>query len=119
MNQEIKEMWVAALRSGEYEQGRRQLCSIDGKMCCLGVLSDLYIKITGQAKWADDGTTFLWDNGEEKLVLPDPVRAWAGLASNNPMVGSHTLSTYNDGVNAAGVRPHSFADIADLIERYL
>lgn len=37
--------WLPALRSGDYNQGRRYLCNlIDGvkRYCCLGVGSDLY-----------------------------------------------------------------------------
>lgn len=37
MNKSIKRKWVAALLSGEYEQGSYWLCK-DGKFCCLGVL---------------------------------------------------------------------------------
>jgi hypothetical protein len=37
MDAELKARWVAALRSGEYEQGRRQLRAGD-TYCCLGVL---------------------------------------------------------------------------------
>ena len=44
MNQEIKNRWVSALRSGEYKQGKGALCSINNEYCCLGVLSDLYAK---------------------------------------------------------------------------
>lgn len=40
MNKDIKEQWVEALRSGEYEQGRGTLCQ-DNKFCCLGVLFDI------------------------------------------------------------------------------
>ncbi len=50
MNQEIKEKWVAALESGEYQQARK--CLNDGTgFCCLGVLTDLFIKETKQGKW--------------------------------------------------------------------
>lgn len=44
MDVELKTKWVAALRSGEYEQGRNYLCndhSGDYTFCCLGVLCDL------------------------------------------------------------------------------
>jgi hypothetical protein len=37
LDADIKEKWLAALRSGEYQQGREFLYS-DGKYCCLGVL---------------------------------------------------------------------------------
>lgn len=46
MNKELLKRWVAALRSGEYKQGRSVLCdrdieSSDVKYCCLGVLRDI------------------------------------------------------------------------------
>lgn len=40
MKQDIKELWIRALRSGDYHQGRGNLRY--GKLhCCLGVLADL------------------------------------------------------------------------------
>lgn len=41
MNQEIKKQWVAALRSGKYQQTKGRLRTIDNRYCCLGVLCDL------------------------------------------------------------------------------
>lgn len=38
MPKELLEKWLAALRSGEYKQGREALRSRDGGYCCLGVL---------------------------------------------------------------------------------
>ena len=38
MTPELKAKWVAALRSGEYTQGRYSLITEDGGYCCLGVL---------------------------------------------------------------------------------
>lgn len=35
---EIKQKWLDALRSGQYEQGHGKLKTDDGKYCCLGVL---------------------------------------------------------------------------------
>lgn len=43
MQPEAKKVWVDALRSGEYKQARSQLCTPDGKMCCLGVLIDVAV----------------------------------------------------------------------------
>ena len=40
MNKEIKENWVAALRSDDYSQGTLYLCN-RGRYCCLGVLADV------------------------------------------------------------------------------
>ena len=45
MDRELKDRWVAALRSGKYPQGTHSLKSCD-RYCCLGVLCDLL---------ADDG----------------------------------------------------------------
>lgn len=39
MDKELKEKWVAALRSGEIEQANRRLLDADGAMCCVGVLA--------------------------------------------------------------------------------
>lgn len=44
MNKEVKEKWLAALRSGSYKQGRgvlREQCQDGDKFCCLGVLCDI------------------------------------------------------------------------------
>lgn len=38
MDKELKAKWVAALRSGQYKQGKGKLLANDGAMCCLGVL---------------------------------------------------------------------------------
>jgi len=40
MDAKLKADWVAALRSGDYQQGRDCLLS-DGAFCCLGVLCDV------------------------------------------------------------------------------
>lgn len=40
MNPEVKERWVAALRSGKYRQTRGTLNEGDVSFCCLGVLCD-------------------------------------------------------------------------------
>jgi hypothetical protein len=41
MKADIKEKWVAALRSGKYNQGRAYLKDAAGNYCCLGVLCDI------------------------------------------------------------------------------
>jgi hypothetical protein len=40
MKRELRDRWVAALRSGEYKQGRDQLRTPGGSFCCLGVLAE-------------------------------------------------------------------------------
>jgi hypothetical protein len=44
MNAEIKAKWIASLRSGQYIQGHKHLCTVvDGtkRWCCLGVLFEV------------------------------------------------------------------------------
>lgn len=38
---ENRKKWVAALRSGEFKQGKNFLENLDGSMCCLGVLCNI------------------------------------------------------------------------------
>ena len=111
--QHIRE-WVAALRSGEFQQGygwlRRQPIHGDPFYCCLGVACELYRRenpgttwenIEGGLGWgykALDGTTCFWD-------LPPIVSMYYGVPH------THSLMVLND------VSLLSFSDIADAIER--
>lgn len=104
MDQKIKDRWVEALRSGEYEQGRGALKSGD-RFCCLGVLCDLFVK-DGLGTWGQD---LFGSNG----YLPPVVVAWAGLRNKSPAVDSLTLTCLNDTFKT------NFTQIADLIEAHL
>lgn len=42
MNQDLKEKWIKALRSGDYKQGKGYLNQNNEKYCCLGVLCNVY-----------------------------------------------------------------------------
>ena len=76
MKLEIKQKWVAALRSGEYEQTEGVLRNGNG-YCCLGVLCDIYSKETG-VEWEDMGFGGFAVHGADS-VLPFEVRQWADL----------------------------------------
>lgn len=116
----VKEKWIDALRSGKYKQCEGRLRD-DVGFCCLGVLTDLYIKE------ATDDSRF-WEEGEyggecyfsfrnSVKTLDKSVSEWANLADTyDPKVIDTHLSAYNDGWN---VPKKSFDEIADLIERYL
>ncbi len=121
MNPEVKQMWVAALRSGEYEQGTLRLRSHDDKYCCLGVLCDLAVKAGVDIRILSQGGEYTYDG--DAVSLPDVVQEWAGLSDNDndtpqdPMIetelyGSRQLSQLND-------NKHSFEEIADLIDECL
>lgn len=67
MDRELRDKWVAALRSGEYKQGLNQLRGKDedgtDTFCCLGVLCDV-VDPNGWHGW--DGYWALWSReGDE------------------------------------------------------
>lgn len=103
MKKSVMKKWVAALRSGKYEQGRGGMLKAN-KYCCLGVLCDL----TG-------GTTKAQMNSG---VYPDPylpVQKYAGMRDPFGTIkfkkGSLSLVILNDN------RKRSFKHIAAYIER--
>lgn len=125
MNKRVAKMWVRALRSNKYIQGRRALKQ---KLpegvghCCLGVLCELYndsMKRLGKSKvscrYTEDGY-YLFSGQAE--VLPKKVQAWAGLQYENGLFnglfsdkkGENSLTEMND--NGC-----SFRKIAQVIER--
>ena len=126
MNTEIQAQWVAALRSGEYRQGKSQLRGADDTFCCLGVLCDLAVKAGVEInvhapddEYGSGNDSYRYGNSES--YLPVAVREWAGIEHEDPIIGTATRSyqdrtagrtaaTYNDGGK-------TFAEIADLIEQ--
>lgn len=125
MKFDVKQKWVEALRSGEYQQGKDALRSEDkfGKdqYCCLGVLCE----VVGGGEWEDfDGHAQRYNYGHTKGVelLPQQLAEDVGL-DREPTVrvetedGSHDwveLTSLNDGLD--GYEARSFEEIADLIE---
>lgn len=129
MNPAIKRKWVDALRSGEYEQGRGGLRHHD-KYCCLGVLTDLYHRATGEGKWMEgrnSGEYRFIGRGEVysgAILLPE-ISQWAGFdveefLSQRPMgrYSNGSLLRDNDGDRAEGVPPKTFDEIAEIIEKH-
>jgi len=108
MDAEIKAKWLAALRSGEYQQAQGCL-RIDDTFCCLGVLCDVAGSDNAAAggKWTPDGC-YRYNGEAEETVPPDGLLWRAGLPHSEVM----TLF----GMNDSGF---SFAEIADYIEEHL
>lgn len=119
MPRHLLETWLAALRSGKYEQGEGAL-EFDGSFCCLGVLQH-----------AVCGRTVRDDYHNEEL----PDQAWLdhhgitfsnrhGALTNNPFIPSRdtSVAALNDAVaedpTGGDELKHSndFNTIADLIE---
>ena len=81
---QVKQKWVDALRSGEYQQATGKLKSQEG-FCCLGVLCDLYAKEHEDAGWEYRGTdrpsdpTDYWYFDDQSESLPVSVAQWVGI----------------------------------------
>lgn len=118
MNENAKK-WVAALRSGDYEQetiglmrqayqpgyGSKTKNGPD-KFCCLGVLCD----ISGLAKWKGIGESATPTYMGDLFHLPKAVMEWAGLRDDCGAFGEERALS---GINDAGI---GFSEIADIIE---
>jgi len=111
MNPEIKAQWIAALRSGEYHQGKGVLESVWGDFCCLGVLCHLAHKqgVVERVK-GHDGQ--IWYD-EEDGRLPCSVLDWSGMTSDIGLIeeGRASLAFLND------LDGRTFDQIADVIEK--
>lgn len=104
MNKQAKQLWIEALRSGEYKQGNGALNYKD-KYCCLGVLCEVYLKNCPNPeihKTTSSCGSVRYNNSY--TYLPAKVFEWADL--NNEVV----FVTLNDRCNL------SFSEIADYIE---
>ncbi len=131
MNPDIKAQWIAALRSGEFKQGRNYLHArrpddeVD-TFCCLGVLCVLAeragvvtkgVGYAGVVRYQAIGT----GSDGSTSTLPLVVDHWAGFLDGGksrmvtmPDTGTHTgLAGLND------YERWSFEQIADIIEEQL
>jgi hypothetical protein len=112
MKPEVKAKWIAALRSGEYKQGRGVLRDGD-TFCCLGVLCDLHAKATG-GQWK---ITF-HSSGQSRqeyfghmTLLPETVQTWSGVNDSLGGYADTSLAGQND-------KGAAFRKIAALIKEH-
>jgi hypothetical protein len=97
VDHEIKTLWVEALRSGYYKQGKNVLKD-NNRYCCLGVLKHLI-----EGDFEDFG-------GQKGLYLDAKV---IGLTQSIQM----DLADMNDGTESCAAQ--SFTQIANYIEQHL
>jgi hypothetical protein len=117
--QALVHRWTGALRSGEYAQAKGYLRTPKG-YCCLGVACNL-LRPDGwleEARLSESGFSFLSPHSwPSSVALPADVASLLHFKSpdGNYMLDgvSHTLTDDND------ERNHTFAQIADTIEREL
>jgi len=109
MKKEIADRWVAALRSGKYEQGYDHL-KYKGRYCCLGVLTALAVE-EGIYSPLDEFGSYVVSCQQLNLKVLN----WAGMKNSAPGIeieGTPRISLIylNDS------EKKSFNEIADIIE---
>lgn len=114
---EVRKLWVDALRSGKYQQGKGTLESNpprgeEPQFCCLGVLCRLAYEHNVIARKIENNIVY-YDNIAH--AASRKVRAWSGLATHNGEFWTEnrirkTLAGLNDTNN------WDFERIANLIE---
>jgi hypothetical protein len=119
MDKKVKESWLKALRSGEYQQGTDFLHQ-GSSFCCLGVLCDLYAKSTASGNWTVQGDnefyTFKSSSDDVITCLPESVLKWAQMPLPSPEGAPELEYEWSEslaGLNDAGF---SFNQLADYIE---
>jgi len=117
MDPETKVKWTAALRSGDFEQGRQLLRNQANEYCCLGVLAEINgvesVYVPYNPKGCVDPVPgirgryrYLFGNGINGASVSTVPDGYCGLTENE--IGA--LVALNDEKRA------SFEDIADWIE---
>jgi len=115
MNKRIKALWIDALKSGDFKQGKGRLKALDGDgevaYCCLGVLCEIASQ-EDQGSFSDkhglSKDVYFFNTGEDVYTtsFPEPnTLEWAGLANSD----AWNLVDLNDGGGK------TFEDIADVI----
>lgn len=113
MKTEVKTQWIAALRSGTYQQTNSALCK-NGSYCCLGVLCEITPDIKRKkaqiSPWDKDTTIeieFAYkDENYRSGYLPSQLASEVGLSEEQ----QSKLANMND----EGI---SFVEIAGYIEQ--
>lgn len=107
----IKQEWLAALRSGNYKQGRECLYNPDNKsFCCLGVLEHLLLKGKVENEWSIETCAV---GPGTFATLPSP-EFYEQFNLHWVRESESELSDMND--HGTGGQGDSFEDIALYIE---
>jgi hypothetical protein len=127
MKEHVKNLWVTALRSGEYSQTKDKLKTESGH-CCLGVLCELYAKTQKKKGFQknEKGIFYIQDSKirdinkslkQQAAILPTQVRRWAGISSETGefVTKKGNLKELTDLNDNHG---KSFKQIANTIDKY-
>lgn len=124
MNADVKTKWLAALRSGEYQQIDGSLHKDQQGFCCLGVLCDLYHKETGRGAWETDTQlcegerrtyTFKENQDSNTSFLITTVQNWAFDPNSTILTGAGALK---DGIKGEQGQLTTLAEINDAPDKF-
>jgi hypothetical protein len=101
-----KQLLLAALRSGEFNQCQDMMHNSSGEFDALGVACEVYRRTTSDGKWS--GVVFFVGDDNRMFILPDVVREWYGWSDST---GDNGLDIPK--MNDTG---STFKEIADAIE---
>jgi hypothetical protein len=111
MNKKNLELWVQALESGQYQQGKRALAQVEVgtskawykpwtwrrtpivKYCCLGVACEVALQHGVNLRKKTRGGFGTVQYGESNMLLPHEVVDWLDCTTPNPYVAPHKLAT--------------------------
>jgi hypothetical protein len=138
MKADIKAQWIADLRSGEFEQGKSYLetVEVDGKhkLCCLGVLSRQAVKAgvipepelhNGAYLYLDDeydqNGNVTGESFNQSSSLPRKVQEWAGVTEGEGDIALNASQSQDrtTAIEANDMDELPFSRIADLVEQYV
>lgn len=109
MNQEIKQKWLEALRSGRYKQGTGVLRRVKEEYCCLGVLCDVVSPVGWDREMLNSHYYYSYDSEYETTDLPPALKTLVCITEDD---AAHLISM-NDS------KGYTFDQIADWIEANL
>lgn len=131
MNPRVRELWLAALRSGTYLQGQSKLAWVEPngqvRHCCLGVLCEVArldgvpLTVTEHEGGVTLPANYRRYDGADNF-LPEVVQVWAGFDKHDLILAGDVLVDGRDdgttlsSLNDAG---STFDEIADLVEEQL
>ena len=94
---------IAALKSGDFKQGRGALREVD-KFCCLGVACEVYRRENPQAKrtWHTNGSSIRSLFLQQTITLPLEVIEWYGFDESDPMITVGSEDGHASDLNDSG-----------------
>ncbi len=109
------ELWVKALRSGEYKQTTGLLSDGNG-YCCLGVACAVYQKAVGDLDIQVYDHSSLTYYDEQTASLPKKVQDWLGLVEEDGTYSTTEEGNYTSSLANQNDEGATFEEIVTIIE---